>query len=226
MPSAVRTQKIFATPLLVGQISNKKLNDALEKAILAKREEDPGIKRSNVGGWHSDLALQQWGGLPARNLVGEVIKLVNQHTSVLGGDPSQLRWHAEAWANVNERGSSNARHYHGGCFWSAVYYVRVGSGEGGRLVLYDPRMPTLAMHAPPLRFRDAGGEREVKIEPREGRLVVFPSWLAHEVEQWQGDELRISIAINLSSLTRVVPPSLKRVERPAKAPVIGSTETA
>jgi uncharacterized protein (TIGR02466 family) len=75
--------------------------------------------------------------------------------------------------------------------------VRIDEGTGGELVLHDPRMPTIAMHAPYLRFRNAGGERQVKVKPAPGLLVMFPSWLAHEVEPWDGEGMRISIAINL-----------------------------
>jgi len=37
--------------------------------------------------------------------------------------------------------AANRAHVHGGSFWSVVYYVRVGDGEGGELVLHDPRLP-------------------------------------------------------------------------------------
>jgi hypothetical protein len=71
-------------------------------------------------------------------------------------------------------------------------------------------MPGLAMHAPRLRFKIPGGEREVRIKPEPGRLIVFPAWLAHEVDAWQGDGLRISIAINLSHPKQPARGQLKR----------------
>jgi uncharacterized protein (TIGR02466 family) len=139
-----------------------------------------------------------WGGAPAQKLLKYVMGVVNRNTVDLRkGKGPQSQWIVEAWANVNERGSANMRHVHGGCYWSAVYYVRIDEGEGGQLILHDPRMPTLAMHAPYLRFNKTGGEREVRIKPQVGRLVIFPSWLGHEVEPWQGDGVRISIALNI-----------------------------
>ena len=54
------------------------------------------------------------------------------------------------------------------------FYVAVDEGEGGELVLYDPRMPAIDMHAPALRFRDMGGEQQVKITPVAGMIVIFP----------------------------------------------------
>jgi uncharacterized protein (TIGR02466 family) len=229
MPAQIiPAQKMFATPVVVGDMIAQGLNEALEKAIMDKRAEDPGIQRSNVGGgWHSDLKLTEWGGVAARKLVNEVLGLVNQHTTVAGGNGKEvLRWRVEAWANVNQKGAANARHVHGGCYWSVVYYVKTPEGKGGNLILYDPRMPMLAMHAPRLRFKDAGGEREVRITPKAGRIIAFPSWLAHEVEPWQGDDLRISIAINLLAMAPGgTAAALKADEAAAKAPAIGPRET-
>lgn len=76
-------------------------------------------------------------------------------------------------------------------------YVRAGEGEGGQLVLHDPRMPALRMHAPGLRFKDAGPDVRTTIEPKSGLMVLFPAWLLHSVEPWQGDGHRISVAMNI-----------------------------
>jgi hypothetical protein len=38
-----------------------------------------------------------------------------------------------------------------------------------------------------------------RIKPVEGQIVLFPSWLSHSVEPWDGEEERISIALNLTA---------------------------
>ncbi|MGE5721058.1 MAG: TIGR02466 family protein [Sphingomonadales bacterium] len=201
MAKSPNQQNLFATPILLGKIEDEEMRSALEEAILARRSEHPGLNRSNTGGgWHSDVDLMRWGGESARKLLNQVLRLVARSTTdVKGVDGATLTWRVEAWANVNEKGGANARHVHGGCYWSVVYYVRVDEDTASDLVLFDPRMPTLAMHAPHLRFRNAGGEREMHIKPHAGLLVAFPSWLAHEVEPSKGKGLRISIAINLTA---------------------------
>jgi uncharacterized protein (TIGR02466 family) len=98
---------------------------------------------------------------------------------------------------VSSSGAFNMPHIHGGCFWSAVYYVRAGDGEGGQLVLHDPRMPSLRMHAPGLRFKDAGPDVRAEIQPKSGLIILFPAWLSHSVEPWQGEGHRISVAMNI-----------------------------
>lgn len=223
MISSFQARQLFSSPLLIGQIDDQVLNSDLEQRILARRSDDPGVQRSNRGGWHSDLNLMKWGGDGAQRLLDEIVELAGQNTASVAGE-LQAKWAVEAWANVNSDGAANARHVHGGCYWSAVYYVRVDQGEGGELVLHDPRMPTLAMHAPYLRFKNMGGERQVRIKPEAGRLLIFPSWLPHAVEPWSGDGLRISIAINLSVLPKSLakatsqPPARSASPRPTKKP--------
>ena len=192
-------EPVFATPVVVWHVPDaERLNDALEKAILARRPQDPGVRRSNAGGWHSDSGFFQWGGDPAQKLAREVVSLAEANTIDLR-PPTERHsgWALEGWANVNERGSSNHPHCHGGCYWSAVYYVRI-DGEGGELVLHDPRLPALDMYAPLLRFKHCGPEQELSIRPKAGLLILFPSWLVHSVLPFNGPGLRISVAINLS----------------------------
>ncbi|MDB5699146.1 MAG: hypothetical protein JWN69_1950 [Alphaproteobacteria bacterium] len=218
MAATPRVQHIFSTPLLVDRIDDPIFNLALEKAILARQSQDPGVKRSNVGGWHSDLQLLEWGGDPARRLFDHVIALANKNTVHRSGGDVATDWRVEGWANVSQNGAANSMHVHGGCYWSAVYYVRIDEGKGGQLVFYDPRMPTLAMHAPHLRFRNSNGEREVRVGPVPGLLIIFPSWLSHAVDPWYGEGFRISIAINLTAFRHTLPaPALMPTKRVAKA---------
>ena len=57
------------------------------------------------------------------------------------------------------------------------------------------------MYAPHLGFTLqgglSGGANEVFL-PKAGRLVLFPSWLLHQVRPYRGTAERISIAFNLS----------------------------
>ena len=192
---------VFSTPIVIGRLPGAdELNPALEAAILERRRVDAGITRSNVGSWHSDTRLFEWGGEAARRLAAEIIELADANTLDLMAERNGRRgWTVEGWANVTDSGGFNQQHTHPGCFWSAVYYVRIDEGEGGHLVLHDPRMPVLNMHAPDLRFRHAGIEQMVHTSPSTGMLILFPSWLTHSVVPWQGSGLRISIAVNLSA---------------------------
>jgi uncharacterized protein (TIGR02466 family) len=202
MNSRARLDLAFSTPIIVEHVENAEaINGALEPLILARRGEDKGITRSNTGGgWHSDTRLLHWAADAVRPVVARLVELADTHVFDAQAKAGERRgWMLEAWANVNESGAANAPHSHGASFWSAVYYVRIDEGEGGEIVLADPRLPMIEMHAPFLFFRNAGGERMIRLRPAAGQILLFPSWLVHSVTPWQGDGLRISIAVNLSA---------------------------
>ena len=65
----------------------------------------------------------------------------------------------------------------------------------------DPRGPLPAMNAPHLGYAMPGGltgGATERIRPKAGRLVMFPSWMIHQVRPYHGTAERISIAFNLS----------------------------
>lgn len=191
-----RLLRLFATPVVIDELGDAaELNAALETAILARMKADPGLRLSNQGGWQSTHDLPAWAGEAGKRIINHAAALATANTTAEQG--GAIRWAADAWANVSTTGASNRAHVHGGSFWSAVYYVGVGGGTGGALVLHDPRMPALRMHAPSLRFKDGGSEVFASIMPKAGLMVLFPAWLSHSVEPWEGSGTRISIAMNI-----------------------------
>lgn len=192
----VKRLNLFPTPLIIDELDDcDELNIELEQLILDRMAADSGIKRSNVGGWHSTTDLLKWGGPAAKRVADHALALATANTKTARG--AELRWRIAAWANVNGPGAGNAPHIHGGNYWSAVYYVKAGEGEGGRLRLHDPRLPGLRMHSPVLRFTNAGPEVSYRIRPKAGKMLLFPAWLSHSVEAWESDDNRISIAMNI-----------------------------
>ena len=191
-----RVQPLFVTPAIIDELAGAEaLNAALQQVIQSRRRSTPGLRLSNRGGWQSAHDFADWSGDEGRALIRRATELASAHAQRAdGGAP---RWTVESWANVSGPGAFNFPHVHGGTYWAAVYYVRVGDGQGGQLVLHDPRMPGLRMHAPGLRFRNMGPELRADIKPKEGLMVLFPGWLSHSVEPWQGAGERISVAMNI-----------------------------
>jgi uncharacterized protein (TIGR02466 family) len=195
-----RALRFFATPVVVATVEGAdELNAELEKAIRDRMAQTKGVIKSNFGGWHSETDLLDWTGEAGRRVVAAAIELANANTVSAKGKPVSPAWRVAGWANVSGPRDAHVVHIHPAAYWSAVYYVRIGASSGGRLQLHDPRMPALRMHAPWLMFKANGPEGKARIEPAEGQLVLFPSWLSHSVEPWDGDSERISIAINLTA---------------------------
>ncbi len=190
---------LFRTPLARFALPNaEEINPGLEIAILDRRAKAAGMARSNVRGWHSDRDFQNWPEPEARELVDSMRSAVQNMVSLVAlSQRFSARIEIVAWANVNGPGSYNQYHTHPNCLWTGVYYVRAGDyrdddlKHAGKLKLYDPR-PRVDHLAHP----GQGFGRNVNITPRNGTMVVFPSWLAHSVNSFDSDTLRISVAFN------------------------------
>ncbi len=198
---------LFPTPVAILAVPDAaRINDAMEARILEREKAVESVRHSNWGGWQSPTDFPDWCG-PEGEVVLEIAQnLARGLTADRQGKNLKLRWRLNAWANVNRHGQGNEFHTHPGAYWSATYYVRDGgAGEnpdvGGEFEIQDPRGVAPAMLAPMLAFRTAGGQSvgasEV-IVPRAGNLVMFPSWLSHGVRPYHGDDVRISIAMNLT----------------------------
>ncbi|NWG72176.1 MAG: 2OG-Fe(II) oxygenase [Parvularculaceae bacterium] len=205
-PLGPRVRRLFATPLIELDLPDSAaLNAALVQVIAARRATHGGISRSNVGGWHSDTEMAQWGGEAGRRVALEALKACGAYTHDMGmkGAEPRFQMGVEMWANVLPAGAVNQHHAHGGALWSAVYYVDDGGDrDSGSLVLLDPRFPMNRMYSPDLVFAENGEMEEttVRIAPTPGRMVIFPSWLMHGVRPHAGPRERISIAINVVAI--------------------------
>ncbi|MCP5384631.1 MAG: 2OG-Fe(II) oxygenase family protein [Altererythrobacter sp.] len=207
------TRDLFATPFVVDRLQSEEGLRMLRAAIDAEIARDrDGVNISNIGGWHSNTRMLEWGGEAARALALKAMTMADAQTvDARSPENSRFTWHPEMWANVSGKGNANQYHYHPGSFWSAVAYVDDGyDGDtdptlGGELQLLDPRMPMVRMTAPDLRLRDGAGQpqqNEISIRPESGMIVMFPSWLQHAVRPFSGAGSRISIAINLIAVLK------------------------
>jgi uncharacterized protein (TIGR02466 family) len=101
------------------------------------------------------------------------------------------------WVNVLKSGGAHSGHIHPHSIISGTFYVAVPPGAG-RLKLEDPRLPL--MMAAPQRMADAPEDSQtfVYAEPQPGTILLWESWLRHEVTAGAGKGDRISISFNYS----------------------------
>jgi len=101
----------------------------------------------------------------------------------------------DCWLNVMPAGVVHSLHLHPASFISGTYYVTVPRGAAA-LKVEDPRLSRL-MATPPRRSNLPPRMRAfVQVPARSGDLVLFESWLRHEVPpaRYSGD--RVSISFN------------------------------
>ncbi len=99
------------------------------------------------------------------------------------------------WVNILEPGGMHAGHIHPHSIISGTYYVALPRGAAG-LKFEDPRLSQM-MAAPVRRARAARGNRSfVEVSPSPGQLLLWESFLRHEVPTTRGPGERISISFN------------------------------
>ena len=101
----------------------------------------------------------------------------------------------DCWVNIMPRGTAHSLHLHPLSTISGTYYVRTPRGAPG-LKFEDPRLDRF-MATPPRR-RDAAPELQPwhTVPARAGQVVLFESWLRHEVMANPVATERVSISFN------------------------------
>ncbi len=103
----------------------------------------------------------------------------------------------DLWVNIMPPTAAHSLHLHPLAFISGTYYVATPRGCPG-LKFEDPRLDRF-MAAPPRR---SGARRENQVHvtyPAEaGNVVLFESWLRHEVTANRVEEERISVSFNFN----------------------------
>src|SRR5258708_7318079 len=203
-PVRVGIKPLFSTWVYLCEDGPRHLNSALEQlAYDLMRDDRNAITRTNAGGWHYAF---DFFNLDA-SVVTEFRDCMEQHVQAFlnyfraEDKQKQDVFKLRGWININRTGNSNTLHSHPGCFLSATYYVSVPEKmKGGELYFRDPRGPAVAMYETPgIDLPWVGSGIGVPITPSTGKLVIFPSWLEHRVEPFEGEGDRISIAFNASN---------------------------
>ena len=167
-------------------------NNQLAQDIVNWSNKDKGVNKTNYKGWHSTTDMHT---KPEYSQL--VTELISMQKDIY--DNEHIDRHARLgnmWANINPSGGMNKPHIHPNALFSGVYYVK-SNPKSGRLKIYDPR-PGANFIMPTRKPGNPGRDlwREANIEPIEGRIIMFPAWLWHSVEENMSDDIRISVSFN------------------------------
>jgi uncharacterized protein (TIGR02466 family) len=99
------------------------------------------------------------------------------------------------WINVLAPGGVHGAHIHPHSVVSGTCYVAVPQGAGA-IRFEDPRLGFM-MAAPPKKPKARPENRQfVTLAPRPGTVLMWESWLRHEVPANEAEEERISVSFN------------------------------
>jgi len=196
-----------AFPTLIGRFrvpDADSMNYELQAFILAEEARYGSLGRSNIGGWHSQTDFLERPEPAVEALSNWITWAVRRMVEAAAGPGSfEGALSSTAWATICRTNAYHAPHCHPDSAWSGVYYVDAGSQELGRplsgvLEFLDPRAGVEAVTAP----GDPYGE-PFRIQPEDGLLVIFPSWLYHWVHPYAGRTPRIAVSFNSTLGTRI-----------------------
>ena len=117
-------------------------------------------------------------------------------------DFARLRLNNHTWFHITRRTGYFVAHNHALASWSAVYCVKDGADAsgapcGGLLRLFDTRAGADAFVDPAnQRLRRPFVVSDLDVQLQAGQLIVFPSYLFHEVTPYDGPDTRITVATN------------------------------
>lgn len=162
---------------LLNQIAQEQINDPT------------GQGKTNPGCWrtHKFWNDMDWLG----HAVADLAEQATEHYIQL--DPSFKKptgkFNFEIWTNVNQKGARNVFHAHKKANFSAVYYLQ--AEDTGNLRFANPEN----------LLGDCNGwgpfTRDFRFTAKDGDLILWPSWVPHEVEPNPIDKARINIAFDV-----------------------------
>ena len=197
------TRSLFVTRLYEAPIGDEQLLDELAHSIRTLAEDDEAGRRwSRDKGYRGYTSYASLNDLPRRDpAFADLQRLLTRHAAKFA---RELSFNLDRkpkldsiWVNQLQPGGHHSAHLHPHSILSGTLYVET-PGDSGAIRFEDPRLPMM-MAAP---VRDEGAPEELRpfvtIAPRRGLLLMWESWLRHEVLPHAGREERLSISFNFA----------------------------
>jgi hypothetical protein len=203
---------MFAVPFAFGRYpAAARLNPLLKRIVLAKEaggeaanprpltQRNAALFESHFNLFRdSDPAIQELKAFCWDQLLGIVGRLNGYDLPTV----QRLQIYNDCWFHVTRRGGFFGLHNHPNASWSGVYCIDPGQHDPGKrdsgLLSFVNPMILGAMHM------DAGvakmplpyGYQVASVSLEAGQLVIFPSWVLHDVKPFEGGGERITVAFN------------------------------
>jgi len=190
--------ELFPDPIFHCKLENyKQINKELLNYILELQKKDKiGNTHSNRGGWHSPNFDLVKPGPPINfiNSFKDFLKHIIEDKFGWEYVPNKQRIVA-MWAIINKNNSYNVRHNHQNCYLSAAYYIKKPENSGD-ITFHDPK-EVKTYRFPEVEKHTNYSAQSITIKPEEGDLLIFPSYLFHEVGINLSNEERVVVSFNV-----------------------------
>lgn len=199
-PSFVYQAKLKARPQSL-------ISELLTESEQIKKADQTGqawSRKNYPGGYTSYGSLDQLHKLSSTfdRLRKEIDQHVHQFVKQLEMDisPKELQMNT-CWLNMMPRGVTHSMHIHPLSVISGSFYVDTPKNSSV-IKFEDPRLAHFM--ASPARKKKAqrNNQRFVEIQPSSGEVILFESWMKHEVPLNSSSKNRISISFNYDWIQR------------------------
>ena len=199
-----KTRNLFVTPLYHARLNDHGsiAADELEASCYAIAEDDEaGQQWSYDNGYPGYTSYASLTDLPWRfPIFADVVKALDAHVAAFAQslhfdlDDKALKLE-DIWINILPEGGTHSGHIHPHSVISGTTYVALPDGSAS-IKFEDPRLPM--MMAAPGRTKDAPEELRpfAYVAPAVGDVLLWESWLRHEVPMNMSEEDRISVSFN------------------------------
>ncbi|URD61957.1 TIGR02466 family protein [Sphingomonas sp. KRR8] len=195
------SRTLFVTPLYETEVGQAALWQELSHSIRSLAEDDiAGRRWCREHGYKGYTSYASLDDLPRRDpVIADLAKLLTRHAASFA---KELAWNVKPkidslWVNLLKPGGHHTAHIHPHSILSGTLYVEVPEGSGA-IRFEDPRLAM--MMAAPTRSPDAPEPLSsfVTVQPAPGTLLLWESWLRHEVLPGTGKGERLSISFNFA----------------------------
>ena len=189
------TRALFATQLYEAEIADELLSDLAHSIRTLAKDDEAGRRWSKEHRYSGYTSYASLNDLPQRDpAFADLARLLTRHAATFAQEcgfdlPRKPRLDS-LWANLLKSGGQHSGHIHPHSVISGTFYVQAPPGSGA-IRFEDPRLP-LMMAAPPR------AETFVAVEPRPGLLLLWESWLRHEVLVGASKGERLSVSFNFA----------------------------
>ncbi len=189
-------RSLFVTQLYEADVADHALLADLAHSIRSlSRDDEAGRRWSSEHRYAGYTSYASLNDLPKRDpAFADLARLLARHAAAFakdcGFDLQRKPKLDSLWVNLLKAGGQHSGHIHPHSIISGTLYVEVPMGSGA-IRFEDPRLP-LMMAAP------ARADTFVAIEPKPGLLLMWESWLRHEVLPGRGRGERLSISFNFA----------------------------
>lgn len=198
----MQSTSLFATSIQHDHLSDAELLQDLSEACWMIEDGDTAghdwCEREGYPGYTSYASLDD---LPERapafaELVKQLDALAYAFAKARYWDLGTAKLKCDSfWVNILGEGGHHSGHIHPNSVISGTCYVAMPEGSG-RIKFEDPRLPMM-MAAPPLKADvPEAMTRFIYRTPEPGDILMWDSWLRHEVLASQTEEARVSVSFN------------------------------